>query len=96
MKAEWGDTDVDRAVREAPQLGGSPRAADAPAARDLYTARMHLLILGDPGVLADAITKRLTAAGDSAYAASPRTDSEAKALLTENGWTAVVDRKSVV
>lgn len=51
---------------------------------------MHLLILGDPGVLADAIAKRLTAAGGSAQAASPRTDNEAKALLTDNGWTAVV------
>ena len=51
---------------------------------------MHLLILGDPGTLADAIAKRLADAGGRAYAASPKTDSEAKVLLTENGWTAVV------
>ncbi|HLI60551.1 MAG TPA: NAD-binding protein [Solirubrobacteraceae bacterium] len=51
---------------------------------------MHLLILGDPGTLPDAIVKRVTDAGGRAHAASPRTDSEAKAVLTENGWTAVV------
>jgi voltage-gated potassium channel Kch len=51
---------------------------------------MHLLILGDPGALADAIAKRLAETGGRAYAASPKSDSEAKALLTENGWTAVV------
>jgi voltage-gated potassium channel Kch len=51
---------------------------------------MHLLILGDPGALADAVAKRLTDAGGRAYTAAPGTDSEAKALLTENGWTAVV------
>jgi hypothetical protein len=51
---------------------------------------MHLLILGDPGALADAIVKRLADAGGRAYAASPKNDSEAKALLTENAWTAVV------
>jgi hypothetical protein len=51
---------------------------------------MHLLILGDPGTLADAIIRRVSDAGGRAYAASPKTDSEAKALLTENGWTAVV------
>jgi hypothetical protein len=51
---------------------------------------MHLLILSDPGALADAIARRLSDLGGRAYAASPKTDSEAKALLTENGWTAVV------
>jgi hypothetical protein len=56
----------------------------------VYTARMDLLILGDPGTLPDAIVKRLAEAGGRAVAASPRTDSEAKALLTDNGWTAVV------
>jgi voltage-gated potassium channel Kch len=50
---------------------------------------MDLLILGDPGGLVDAVVKRVVAGGGSARAASPRTDSEAKALLLEGDWTAV-------
>lgn len=71
-------------------MGGSARGANASVPGAVYTARMHLLILGDTGALTDAIAKRLDDAGGRAYAAAPENDSEAKALLTDSRWTSVV------
>ena len=81
--------DTDPGGTEATATTRTPAAqADGPRA-PAPTAVARLLVLGDPGGLVDALVKRLVDAGGSAFAASPRSDSEAKMLLLEGDWTAV-------
>ena len=48
-----------------------------------------VLVLGEPEALGEALIRRLAAGGVAAQTANPRTDSEAKALLERDPWTAV-------
>lgn len=70
-------------------MGGSGGSPDVVPPSDRYTALMRLLILGDPGTIAEALARRILASGGEAQAASPGTDSEAKTLLCQEGWTGV-------